>query len=285
MIKNCMQLRSIKIISKLIVTGIAVCASAYSVAADISRSVHQHSGNNSENGGYFELGMALGYREGIELINEEDEELSLSLRLNAGYQWNNLFIDLYPSSLTPFVIGYNLYDGKALSLDIVTGPQNGGFTQEDIGDAAPINERNFDYLAGLRLTHYYGNNILQVEARSDVSNTHNGNFFLAVAGRSWAFANGTQYALGGVMYQSKNTMDYYFGVRPEETSEQVNIYQADAGFIYKLEYGITYPLSPKWILRTSSTLYHFDDTVKNSPLTVAGKSVLVEADVSINYVF
>lgn len=255
------------------------------MASDITREVHQHGSSGDGNGGYFELGMGLEYREGISLINEENSPLMAELRLNAGYQWNNFFVDLYPSSVTPFLLGYNLVDKQNYSVDVVTGPQNGGFTQEDIGNAAAIKERNFDYLAGLRLTRYYGDTIVQVEARGDISNIHNGSFFLAVAGHSWALANGSQYVLGGAAYQTKNVLDYYFGITPEEANDQIAAYSADAAFFYRFEYGITYPLSAKWIVRTSSTLYKFDSSVLNSPLTDNSHSTLIEADVSINYVF
>jgi outer membrane protein len=176
-------------------------------------------------------------------------------------------------------------DKNNTSLDIVTGPQNGPTDAATIDHAADIKTRRIDYLAGLRLTHYYNDIIVQFEARKDISGTHDGEFYLFLTGQSWMLGNGTQHLLAGVAYQTASIVNYYLGVSPTEANALIPAYEADDAFIYKIEYGITYPLTPKWIVRTHLNIFQFDTAIVNSPLMANTNNNYFEASATFNYVF
>lgn len=283
-----------KVITSVVATLVCTLGSVGSYASDITRNVQHHKTGldsaESEHSGYFELGLGLDYGEGTTLKFEDYESNpSLSMRINAGYRWKKAFVDLYPDSVTPIVLGYNILGKNNYSIDLVTGPLHGEFTAEDLSknieEEPNIEDRKMDYMAGFRFTHYLDKTIVQLEARKDISNTHNGDFFLLIAGRSWNFLNGSQHVLGGVAYQSEDLVDYYLSVSPEEASENIGVYDADSAFLARLEYGITYPLTRKWVIRTNGTVYKFDNTIAQSTLMVDTSSVFFSTSVSINYVF
>jgi outer membrane protein len=138
-------------------------------------------------------------------------------------------------------------------------------------------------MLGFRATGYYENYIIQMHALTDISETHGGQDFSFKVGRYWQYKNWNLHAIQAVRYNSAAIANYYFSVQPEDASEKFPEFHAHAGFNYVFELGATYPLSQKWVFRSSFRHVELEHQWAGSPLLVA-----THADTfinSISYVF
>ncbi len=273
------------------------CTSLSTHANDISQ-VLRNNGNDTD-GGYFELGVGVYTKNSPSMVNEESWDTNFYTSISGSYQWHGIFIEAYGESMDPLTFGYNAINYQSWSFDIVIGPRHdyidpleidalGNFigpVQEE--RLSGIEERNVDMLFGGRFTYYFDENVLQLQAKTDVAkDSHGGNLISLLFGRNWQLRNWNFHGLFGIEYRDKKIANYYVGVSEEEAqNSKFDQYNTGSSFTYTTEVGLTYPLTEDWVFRSTAKYVHFPSELINSPLFIKSQSGDTELSTSISYVF
>ncbi len=240
--------------------------------ADIASDVRSsETSPSSTEGGFFELGV--GFFAFDNPVRGGDNGIEIKLYLGGRYQWNGLFIEATEVSSSNLNLGYNAWNSEHWSFDLIGSQLNENIIDEDNhelkkfrGNNDELSTQGLDFLLGFRATGYYENNIIQLFLGQDISNTHDGMIGQIEAGRSWQIRNWNIHTLLGYRYHSEEVINYYLGVKPEQATATIPEYNADAGSIVTLEFGVTYPLAKHWVFRGTLQNEIFSDALNESPL-------------------
>ncbi len=263
-------------------------------AADIATDVRSGTdGPSTNNGGYFEIGVAVGYLTHPQIIDDENEGWDIDPSLAGGYRYKGFYIEASHGTFDGLNLGYNFWNSQHWSVDLLASSLNGTFDSENvdtIDDRLSEAQRNSELIdrdtlysgAGIRLTGYYDDYILQYRL---VTDTHSGNGVTSTArlGRSWQVKNWNFHGVVSAEYASATTNRYWWGVGAAEATTRFPEYQPDASVSYNAEVGVTYPLGKDWVLRSFARYGLLSDEEKDSPL--ADEDHMVWFVNSISYVF
>lgn len=145
---------------------------------------------------------------------------------------------------------------------------------EDI-DIDDLHKRKMAALVGFEYIYDYEYLSLGVQVLQDVSSVHDG-MQVRLAISSFIERERSAYSFSlGAEWKDGDTLDYYYGVRSNEVSDQRLAYRVDPGFSYYAKFDWRYRISKKWELR--STVHHrrFGEEIKNSPLVEDDHSTAV----------
>lgn len=273
-----------------ILRGACVCVLIAPVyAGDLSSDVRKGAaGPNADDGGYFEIGMGIasytspivGMPEG----NKENEiHTEVFLDINARYQYRGFFAELFSQSLEQFTLGYNFYNGENWAIDWVGLAQHDEMSDEESKDYRGLKRRRGDFMSGPRATAYLGNNIVQLHALTDISNTHQGELYSLKLARHWQYRNWTIHGIVGATYRSRQITNYYFAIDQSEASDIFPEFAATSAVSYVGELGATYPLSEKWVFRGLIRRIDIGAEAKESPLILDDHGEIIAT--AISYVF
>lgn len=258
-------------------------------AGDLSSEVRKGaSAPDNRNGGYFEIGVGVAsYTNPIVGVPEGNEKGEVHteafLDINARYQYQCWFAELFSQSLEHFTLGCNFYNGDSWSLDWVGLAQHHEMSEEETNDYRGLKTRRGDFMSGARATAYFGNYIVQLHTLADVSNTHHGELYSLKLARHWQYRNWTFHGIVGATYRSQQITDYYFSIDEDEASERFPQSHAPAGMAYVVELGATYPLSEKWVFRSFVRRVDLASAALQSPLILDDHGEAIAT--SISYVF
>lgn len=266
------------------------------VAGDLSSDVRKGaSGPDTGNGGYIEVGLGLSsYTSpivGVPEGNKKDEVHTEGiLDVNARYQYQGWFAELFSQSLEQFTMGYNFYNGSNAynndgnwAIDWVALAEHDEMSAEETNDYRGLDTRHGDFMSGPRATAYYGNYIVQLHALTDISGTHYGELFSLKLARHWQHRNWNFHGIAGATYRSQEITDYYFSIDADEASARYPEYEAPAGMSYVAELGATYPISEKWVFRGFVRRIGMESEATESPLILDDHGETVS--IAISYVF
>jgi len=266
------------------------------IAGDLSSDVRKGaSGPDSGNGGYIEAGAGINtYTSPIVGVPEGNKKgevhTEIFLDINARYQYNGWFMELFSQSLEQFTMGYNFFNGSNAynndgnwALDWVALAEHDEMSSEESNDYRGLKKRRGDFMSGPRATAYLGNYIVQLHALTDISNTHHGELFSLKLARHWQYRNWNFHGIVGATYRSQEIADYYYSIDASEASEKYPQYNAPAGMSYVTELGATYPLSEKWVFRGFIRRIDLDENANDSPLILDDRSEMIAT--AISYVF
>lgn len=259
------------------------------IAGDLASEIRKGAAeSDNNNGGYTELGLGFAsYTNpivGVPEGNEKDEvHNEIYLDINARYQYEGLFVEIFTQGLEALTFGYNFYNEQKWSMDWIATVQHAEMSENTSDDYEELNKRYTDFMMGPRSTHYIGNYIVQFHLLKDISNTHQGELVALKLARHWQYHNWTLHALAGATYRSEKLLDYYFGIDESEASEKFPVHHAGSGMAYTFELGATYPLSEKWVFRSFIRQVDVDNEITKSPLVLDDQGEMIAT--SINYVF
>lgn len=264
---------------------LAISATAGDLSSDVRKGT---SDPHADESNYIEMGFSLGMLHtpfyGVpEDTDPHKTNYSFSLDLNLHLQYKGWFMESFSQSLEEFTLGYNFADGERWSLDAVSLEQHPEIGERQSSDLAGFKTRESDYMLGLRATRYYEKYIVQLHALTDMSDTHNGQVFSLKLARHWQYRNWNFHIIQSESYRTHRVADYYLSVAEQDASEKFPEFQAQAGFIHTLEVGATYPLSQKWVFRSSLRYVQLDSQWRNSPVIAADHGDFFVN--SISYVF
>jgi outer membrane scaffolding protein for murein synthesis (MipA/OmpV family) len=236
------------------------------VAADIARDVRiGEKIPNSSDGGFFEIGAGLSLFDTP--VRGEADGVGIEIVLGGRYQWHGLFFESIQDSSIFSSLGYNAWNNDQWSLDIIGSSVNGDIISGDNEELKGLTERDGDFLVGGRATGYFGQSIIQALLLKDASDRHDGIVASVEGGHSWQVRNWNYHTLLGLRYNSKEVVNYYLGINPEEASAtSLPAYKAGAGAVLTAEIGATYPMSEHWVFRGTASVEHLTKNLNDSPI-------------------
>lgn len=280
---------------------LAMGLSASVLAADIGDEIRR-SGQplGDYNGGYFEISASAGCGHSAVVYGRKERaggvsECGNGWGMGGEYRYNGLFFEATSKGQDGINIGYTLWSNPGWSVDLLAASaggalydRNGSIDSETPGLSDPVRDyailhRDTWYTgAGMRVTHYFGPNIIQFRLVTDV---HGGNGVTSTArlGRAWQIRNWNFHGLGSLVYRSAKTNQYYFGISELEQTERFPVYNAGSSVDASFEVGATYPLSEHWVFRSEVRLTPILSSIRDSPLI--GDSWSGSVGATISYVF
>lgn len=254
-------------------------------ASDLSSSARE---GDNRNGGYLEIGLGVeSYTSPVVGLPEGnhrgEEHIKAFVDINARYQYQCLFAELFSQRLEQFTLGCNLFESKNWSLDWVGLAQHEEMNQDTSYDYRGLRKRRFDFLSGARATVYLGNYIIQAHVLGDVSNTHYGELYSLKLARHWQYRNWTIHGIVGATYRSQQINDYYYSIHESEVSDKFPRFAAPSSMSYFTELGVTFPINEKWVFRGLARRVQMDSAITQSPLILDNHGDVIAT--SISYVF
>jgi outer membrane protein len=227
------------------------------------------------------LGIAMGYGERSNpLINSDD--VPIVVDLDIAYFGERFFFD-------NFDVGFTFADNDLLTVSAMARVRSDrvffsktntrfvdfGLSGQALETPAPVTAPDRDYAgeAGVELLSDGRWGFLQLNAFYDISNTHDGyeldlDYGLGIRAGRWYFRPSF-----GLSYKSANLNNYYWGVRPEESSVVLPAYEAGDGVNARAQLRASYHFSRNWMLALSAEYERLNDEAAASPI-VADKAVL-----------
>lgn len=257
------------------------------LAADISHSLRNNTEMNSEPENYFELGLSAYAVKGPSLTKEDDEDSSgVGVVVNGSYNWRGFFVDVYGESHTPFVLGYNAYNSKNWSFDLLLTPTGNGLG-EDLDDRFKgLDDRDVSIMAGGRATGYFAGNTVQLSVKHDIAGSSKGTSASALVGRNWQYRNWNFHGMLGLNYSDSRFVDYYLGVSEEEAARtDFTAFKGEDKLGFTAEAGVTYPINEDWVFRATTRYGSVINDDPKSPLFINDRSDAMSVSSSISYVF
>lgn len=269
------------------IASLFACFCTVSLASDIGNEViRSDMQQDSPNGGYFELGLGLAsWDSAIYGYPEENThagapaESGAYLSVNANYTYNGFFIEVYTESIQGVALGYNVGQTQYWSFDLVATGAYEYFGKETSDAWRDLKERKESIGLGIRATYYSPHFIAQFHALTDASDSYNGHTGSVYLGKNFQWQNWNLYTLAGANYHSDAAVDYYVGIDEDEATPELPYHEGKAGLEKVIELGAAYPLSQKWVFRTS---YRYT-SLPNSPLIVKEADQIFTT--SVSYVF
>lgn len=263
-------------------------------AADIATDVRSGKGvPDNSNGGYFEIGPSASYGANSRVDDDDDEGYGIGVELGGAYRYKGFFIELSQGTFDGLNLGYNFWNNQHWSVDLLASSFNGSIDTDNADridsrlteaqrDAELVDRDTFYSGAGIRVTGYYGDYILQYRLITD---THGGNGVVSTArlGKSWQVKNWNFHGIVNAQYTSATTNRYWFGIDAEEATTRFPEHDPNASVSFSAEVGVTYPLGKDWVFRSFARYGLLSDDAKDSPLTDDDHWALFVN--SISYVF
>lgn len=275
----------------LVVAVILYCSLISSAfAGDIAREIR-----GDEDSNFFDISVGLIYGRELRFSpdnGDKKESAGGSLGLSWRYQWKGFFTEAIDSSYTGLNLGYKLWQSDRWTIDFIAVNVVGDFNDGDeISQEMNETARNESLLnrdtvtinAGVRVTHYWRNNIVQMRLESDYSHEDGGAAGVLVFGRAWQLRNWNVHGLAGVHWDSRQRSDYLWSIPELEATTRFPEYRATSAIHYSLEAGVTRPLSEHWVSRSAFVIGRQGDSAANSPLATGEWFGWVQT--SIAYVF
>lgn len=262
----------------------AMVASAGDIAMDV-----RQTNIDSEQGGYFEIGVGYEYSSsiGAEADGSSDQSSGGVVNLGGAYYYRGFFIEAAMETYDGLNLGYQIVANENWSMDLLASSLSGEFNIDDESSAKSADQKLIDRDslyngAGIRLTRYLGNTVLQARLVSDIYKD-NGVRASARLGRNWQLRNWNLHGIVSYDYASAKTLEYHVGVSDKEVTERFSAYKPDAGSAMSLELGAAYPVSENIVWNTRLLHTQFSDEISDSPLLVDDQYTVFRT--TLNYVF
>ncbi|KXI27438.1 MipA/OmpV family protein [Paraglaciecola hydrolytica] len=252
------------------------CLGILALVMSLSSVIAQEQNTNEEqdeNGGFMEA--TFGFAAFDSRFVDAPQHLGVLLNLRLNYQWNGFFIEnkgVNGLGLPGF--GYNFYRGKEWSFDVYFSEIYGAIASDDAYDIGNeqdglvgILPREEEQRAGLRSTYNFDDSsVLRVLVAPFSALEHRDIHLAMWYGKSWQRYNTNFHTILSAQYDSKRTLNHFYGVSGSEISDKFRAYQAGGGLTLSAELGLTYPLAKDWVIESSLKVIRLPNSIYDSPL-------------------
>ncbi|WP_394221761.1 MipA/OmpV family protein [Alteromonas gracilis] len=166
----------------------------------------------------------------------------------------------------PFV-SYELFQESGFTLDAQLVPVFAGYEEDDSIVFSGMEDRDFSYAAGIGLNYNTGSWIYSLSTNADILGKFDGFQASARIGKQFRVDKFMIEPSVGVNYQDSNYVDYYYGVRPEETTEFRSAYEGSSAVNTEVRVAVSTRQFLGGITRLEFGATFFDDSISDSPLT------------------
>ena len=87
----------------------------------------------------------------------------------------------------------------------------------------------------------------------------------------------------GLTYQSKDYVDYYFGVKDKEATQARKAYKGSGDVSYNLGYKLILPINDSWELTQMTAYTRLGDNIADSPIVDSANQWTVGATVAYRF--
>ena len=172
-------------------------------------------------------------------------------------------------------IGYQLVNKNKWGLDLLYKSYIYGFDPELIAEYADVKNNILEGMTtrhdangvGLRYSRFFDDAVLSMDVASIVSFSA-GDDWVAEAFYSHLipYKNWDLHLGVGLSYYTKDTVDYYLGIRPHEVNARRPEYEAEAGYRSEVEFLAQRPINENWMLNVGINHTHYDSSIRKSPI-------------------
>ncbi len=140
-------------------------------------------------------------------------------------------------------------------------------------DPKSLDKRRTAALAGIEYSHYLGNWMLNAQLLSDISGVHNGQELRLGASYDFAIEKNHFSVFGGLEWQSRALLDYYYGTNSNEVNNASLLFEAKADTATVVKFAWHRQLSKAWSLSASVRYKRFGSSTSDSPLLEDNKVI------------
>ena len=170
---------------------------------------------------------------------------------------------------------------EALRFGIIGAPYFGGYHSSDSSDLAGMEDRDMGFDSGVRMNWKNSFFNLNVDALTDISGTSEGQ--QVNVGVSKVFFHGFLKPKAGIIWQSAESVDYYYGVKAGEATGARSEYSPHSELEYFLGLRMGIPLGEKWAIVSDVQANFLGSEVKDSP--IVDESALMRYTLGMVYRF
>jgi outer membrane protein len=180
--------------------------------------------------------------------------------------------------------GYELYKQGDLSLDLIAQWRFDGYDDSDSDYLDGMHDRKMTIDAGAQLAYFDGWGKTTVSFVNDILSKHNGHQIdLSYQKRIKLDDNLSITPLAGLIYQSNNLADYYYGVRRDEAIAGRAKYTAGDSYNPYIGINVNHKLGENWSVIANAQLQWFDDEIKDSPIVDKDHQLFIMAGAAYNF--
>ena len=127
-------------------------------------------------------------------------------------------------------------------------------------------------LAGAEYNHSYFGLDIQVQLLTEATGYYNGSEARLAVSKAINLGKHDVKLTLGSNWQDAKTLNYYYGLRPQETLNRAP-YNAEDGFTGLLRFDWSYQLDERWSLRFFTSYRHLSTSISASPLVTTNNVI------------
>ncbi|MEZ8140898.1 hypothetical protein A1OO_15600 [Enterovibrio norvegicus FF-33] len=211
-----------------------------------------------------------------DLYKEQDD--SVVPVLNFGYHGDDFNVDLNGAN-------YRVYgtDSDQVNIGVILTSAGLAYDDDTSDFLKGMDDRDLSVDLGLNVDFRLGTGVISTYFQHDVSGAYKG----YIAGARYfdiaTIGDADFVSFAGVMLQSKDFVDYYFGVNQNEARANRPAYTGDSSVAYELGYKLIYPLSESWNLTQSTQYTRLGSDVADSPIVDSANQWMVGATIAYHF--
>jgi outer membrane protein len=167
--------------------------------------------------------------------------------------------------------GFNTIDAKDFSASALA---RRGIDRNDLQD------RDRSINAGVAATWKSAAGQLQLQAKTDISGTNEGQEYSLRYGYALRMSGFTITPTVGATFLSRNVANYYYGIHPVEVARGVPDYQPGGSLIPEVGVSLVRPIGASWALMINAQYRALPDKISNSPLVDGDRATSVFVAIS-----
>ena len=163
-------------------------------------------------------------------------------------------------------VGMYFYGGENWGASVTAQPRPFGYRAKDSPALAGMAERQNSWEAGFAVAGRNDVGFAELTYFHDILDRSTGSLARLELGTSIASGRWLHVPSILVLWFSDSFNDYYYGVRPEESTAQRPAYSAEAGINFALQEFVMVPLSKDWFVSAEVRADYLASTITSSPI-------------------
>ena len=163
-------------------------------------------------------------------------------------------------------LGFHAIEKDDFKMDLIGQYRFDGYKNDDSVYLNGLKERKNTFDAGISLSYLQNWGELRFDALADTLGRHKGYELTASYSKQFKTDDFTFEPYLQGTYQSKNLVDYYYGVHPDEIKGDRPLYEPKAAFNPQLGLNVRYQLTQNALLLANFAATSLGNEIKNSPL-------------------
>lgn len=165
--------------------------------------------------------------------------------------------------------GYRLLMDNGWSIGPVVQPRFDGYEQDDSSALNGMEERDWSVDAGVGVSWLTKVGLFGLSGVTDILGKHRGQEVELTYTALFQYGGFDFVPSAGMRWKSGNLVDYYYGVRPNESRPDRPAYDGDAALDPFLRVAVRRKLSERWSLLAAAQYEWLDGEITDSPIVDA----------------